>query len=103
MTCLNDNGPVKVISNVHADLLLTTVKHWDSSSRSHIKIDRPHCIAKYNKYMDGVHSLDALVSVYRIGVRGKKRYWSHYINTVDVLMRPSKFSSWSIQMQKWIW
>jgi len=29
--------------------------------------------------------LDALVSVYRIDVRGKKWYWPHYITTIDVL------------------
>ena len=40
--CRNDNGPIIMISNVHADLPLTTVKCWDSS-RNHIKIDRPHC------------------------------------------------------------
>ena len=69
----NDNGPVTVISNVHADLPLTIVKRFDSSSRNHIKIDRPHCITKYNKYMGG------------IDVRGKICYWPHYIITVDEL------------------
>ena len=63
--CWNDNGPVTVISNLHVDIALTTVKHWDSSSRHHIKIDHPHCITKYNKYMGRVDS--------------------HYINTVDTL------------------
>ena len=56
--CQNDNGPVTVISNiipkVISDLPLTTVKRFDSSSRNHIKIDRPHCITKYNKYMGGL-------------------------------------------------
>ena len=35
--------------------------------------------------MGGVDSLDDHVSVYRIDVRGKKWYWPHYINTIDVL------------------
>ena len=35
--------------------------------------------------MGGVDSLDNQVSVYRIDVRGKKWYWPHYINTIDVL------------------
>ena len=74
-----------MISNVHADLPLTTVKRWDSSARNHIKIDCPHCIKKCNKYIGGVDSLDALVSLYRIDVHGKKWYWLHYINTVKVL------------------
>ena len=47
--CWNDNGPATVLSNVFADLPLTTVKHCDFYSRNHIKIDRPYCISKYNK------------------------------------------------------
>ena len=35
--------------------------------------------------MGGVDSLDAHVSVYRIDVRGKKWYWPHYINMIDIL------------------
>ena len=81
----NDNGPVTILSNVHADLPYTQVKRWDSSQRNYIKINRPNCIAEYNKHMGGVDSLDALVSVYQIDVRGKKWYWPHYINTTDVL------------------
>ena len=60
--CWNDNGPVTVI----------LLKRWNSSSRTYIKINRLHCITKYNKYMGEFDSLDALVSVYRIDVRCKK-------------------------------
>ena len=35
--------------------------------------------------MGRLDSLDAMVGVYRTDVRGKKWYWSHYINTMDVL------------------
>ena len=35
--------------------------------------------------MGGVDSLDAHMSVYRINGRGKKWYWPHYINMIDVL------------------
>ena len=83
--CWNDNGPVRVISNIHAGLPLTTVNRWDNSSRNHIKINHPDCITEYEKYMGGVDSLDALFSVCRIDVRGKKRYWLSSINNVDVL------------------
>ena len=82
--CWNDNGPVAVISIFHADLPPTTVKRLDSSFRNHIKIDLPHCITKYNKYMDGIDSLDVLVSVYRIDVHGKKCYWPNYVINVDL-------------------
>ena len=81
----NDNGPVTILSNIHADLPYTQVKRWDWSQRNYIKINRPNCITEYNKHMGGVDSLDAHVSIYRIDVRGKKWYWSHYINTIDVV------------------
>ena len=83
--CWNDNEPVTVISIVHADLPLTTVKRWDSSFQNHIKINCQYCITKYNKYMGGLNSLDALVSIYWIDVHAKKRYWPHYINAADIL------------------
>ena len=84
VTC-NDNGPVTILSNVHADLPYTQVKCWNSSQQNYTKINRPNCITEYNKHMGGVDSLDAHVSVYRIDVRGKKWYWPHYINMIDVL------------------
>ena len=71
----NDNGPVTILSNAHADLPYRQVKRWDSSQRNYIKINRPNCLTEYNKHMGGVDSLDAHVSVYRIDVRGKKLYW----------------------------
>ena len=81
----NDNGPVTILSNVHANLPYTQVKLWGSSQRICIKINRSNCITEYNKHMAWVDSLDAHVSVYRTDVRGKKRYWPHYTNTIDVL------------------
>ena len=68
----NDNGPVTILSNVHANLPYTQVKRWDSIQRNYIKINRSNCITEYNKHMGGVDSLDNQVSVYRIDVRGKK-------------------------------
>ena len=34
--------------------------------------------------MGDVDTLDSLVSNYRIGISGKKWYWPHFINTIDV-------------------
>ena len=55
-----DNGPVTVISNVHADLFLITVKRWNSSFRNKTKINRPHCITKYHTNVGGVDTFDTL-------------------------------------------
>ena len=83
----NENGPVTILSNFHENLPYTQVKRWDSSQRDYIKINRPNCITAYNKHMGGVDCLDAHVSLYRIDMRGKKWYWPHYINTIDLLKR----------------
>lgn len=80
----NDNSHVTVISNVHTDLPCVAVKRWNPGTKTYITVNRPNCITEYNKHMGGVDSLDALVSVYRIDVRGKKWYWHHYINIIDV-------------------
>ena len=73
------------LSVLDSDLPHTTVKHWNPSEKFYINIDRPNCITVYNKHMGGVDLLDAHFSVYHIDVRGKKWYWPHYINTLDVL------------------
>ena len=64
----NDNRPVTILSNVHANLPYTQVKRWDSSQQNYIKINRPNCITEYKKHIGGADSLDAHVSVFRIDV-----------------------------------
>ena len=77
---MNDNGPVTVISNTHIDVPHTAVKGWNPVTKAYIKLDRPNCITEYNKHMGGVDSLDAMVGVYRINVRGKKWYWAQALS-----------------------
>ena len=82
---MEGNGPVAILANVHANLSYTQMKRWDLSQRNYIKINWTNCITEYRKHMGGVDSLDAHVIVCWIDVRGKKWYWPHYINTIDVL------------------
>ena len=47
--------------------------------------------------------LDFNVGVYRIDVRGKKCYWSYYINTLGVLKNAAfKIFNLHILMTRWI-
>ena len=91
LVCWNDNGPVTVVSNVHEDLPLITVKCWDSSAKNHIKIDCPYSITKYIQ-MGAVDSLDALVSLYQVDV-----YVRNSTGTITLALliylevQPSKF------------
>ena len=53
--------------------------------------------------MGGVDMLDFNVGVYRIDVRGKKCYWSYYINTLGVLKNAAfKIFNLHILMTRWI-
>ena len=68
-----------VISNVHSDLY--------TSSQNYVSV----C----NKHMGAVDMLDSNVGVYRLDVRGKKWYWSFYINTVNIF-KSAAFKSFKL-------
>ena len=78
-------GPAFIISNVHEIFPLTTDMCWPPGVSEYRNNKCPNCISFYNKHMGGVDTLDSLVSNYRIGIRRKKCYSSHFINIIDVL------------------
>ena len=99
--CWNYNGPVTVISNVHADFLLTTVKRLYYSSRNHININRPYCITNIINVRAELIPLmpwSVFIELMYLIRNGTGPITSALLMYIKV--RPSKFSSWSIQMQK---
>ena len=52
-----DNGVVTLASNFACVEPIDQVRRWSESAKEHIIIDRPHSIAVYNNYMDGVDRL----------------------------------------------
>ena len=50
----------------------------------YIQVADQNYVSVYNKHMGAVDMLNSNVGVYRLDVRGKKWYWSLYINTVDI-------------------
>ncbi|KAG5864535.1 hypothetical protein JTB14_014293 [Gonioctena quinquepunctata] len=61
-----------------------TVKRYSQKEKRHILVNRPQCIAMYNKNMGGTDLMDPAVANYRIGIGGKKLYWPIFTWLVDV-------------------
>ena len=47
---------------------------------------RPNLIKVYNSAMGGVDLLDSAVGTYHTKIKGKKWWWSHFTNTLGILM-----------------
>ena len=47
---------------------------------------RLNLIKVYNSAMCGVELLDSAVGTYRTKIKGKKWWWSHFTNTLGILM-----------------
>ena len=53
LVCWYDNKAVTLVSNYVAVEPKDTCRHWDSSEKKYVEIERP-AIKEYNKYMGGV-------------------------------------------------
>lgn len=70
-----DNAVVSVASTVYGVDPATTALRYSSVEKKKIEVPRPLVVAKYNKSMGGVDRMDENISLYRIGIHGKK-WWS---------------------------
>ena len=58
----------------------------DRVKAERIPVARPNLIKVYNSAMGGVDPLDSAVGTYRTKIKGKKWWWSHFTNTLSILM-----------------
>lgn len=70
-----DNSVVSVASTVYGIDPLTKALRYSSVEKKKNEISRPLVVAKYKQGMGGVDRVDENISLYRIGMRGKK-WWS---------------------------
>ncbi|KAG5864540.1 hypothetical protein JTB14_007595 [Gonioctena quinquepunctata] len=70
-----DNAIVTMASTSDGAHPIGTIKRYSRKEKRHILVNRPQCIAMYNKNMGGTDLMDHGVAYYRIGIRGKKWYW----------------------------
>lgn len=70
-----DNSVVTVASSVYGMNPVTTALRYSSAEQKKVEVSRPLVVAKYNQCMGGVDRMDENISLYRIGIHGKK-WWS---------------------------
>ena len=85
-----DNKPVHVTSNHGTAEISSKVKCWDGRSKSHVLVDCPDIVKKYNSAMGGVDLADMLISLYRTPY--KTRRW--YLRVVAHLLDVCKVNAW---------
>ena len=69
-----DNKSVHILSTYIGLFPLEEAKRWDRKKKGYIKVQMPHAIAEYNKFMRGVDLCDMFLEVYKIDFKSKKWY-----------------------------
>jgi hypothetical protein len=90
-----DNSVVTVASTGHGVEPVSTVQRYSQADKKVIPVSRPSLIGMYNKYMGGTDLMDENVSMYRIGIRGKKWWWPLFTWLIDV----SVHNAWVLMKQ----
>ena len=75
--------PLFMISNIHGQVPLSTVKCWSSDSREYRNKDQ--IVLSIPATHGAVDAGDVLARVYQVVTKGKKWDWPHYMNTFDAL------------------
>lgn len=70
-----DNAVVSVASTVYGMNPVTKALRYSTVEQKKVEVPRPLVVAKYNQSMGGVDRMDENISLYRIGIHGKK-WWS---------------------------
>ncbi|CAH1955263.1 unnamed protein product [Acanthoscelides obtectus] len=82
----NDNSVVTVASDVTSPFPTQQVKRFSQKEKKMIHVEQPCLIKQYNENMGGVDRADQNISLYRVGIRGKKWYFclfSHALNMAE--------------------
>lgn len=57
---------------------------YSRKEKKRLRVDQPHLFHMYNRYMGGVDRCDQNVNLYRVGIRGKKWYFSVITYCLDL-------------------
>ena len=82
----NDNSAVTMLSNCIGPYPLDRVEWFSRNEKRWIPVARPNPIKVYDSAIGGVDLLDSTVGTYCTNIKGKKRWWPHYTNTLGILM-----------------
>ena len=70
-----DNRPVYVASNYMNAIPPTIVKRWSSEDQKEIEVSCPNLIPEYNSFMGQIDNIGRLLSLYRIKIDSRKRFY----------------------------
>lgn len=87
-----DNSTVTVASSCFGIEPIVNVRRFSQAEKRHVYVPRPHLISRYNNYMGGTDRMDQNIAQYRIGIRGKKWWWSLFTWILDVCVH----NAWQI-------
>ena len=79
-----DNSVVTVASTIYGEAPVSKVGRWSKEKMKHIDLPIPKAVSNYNRNMGGTDQMDQNINAYRIGIRGKKWWWSIFTWTIDV-------------------
>ncbi|XP_057660717.1 piggyBac transposable element-derived protein 3-like [Diorhabda carinulata] len=92
----HDNNVVTLASNALPVHPTHSVSRYSLKEKKKIKVDQHHNIFTYNKYMGGVDRADQNISLYRIGLRGKKWYIPLIFHMLDLAVQ----NAWQLHREQ---
>lgn len=84
VTRWKDNGAVTVASSIYGAQPMGKSQRWSRAEAKNIYVQIPRAAEVYNRNMGGTDLMNQNVNAYRIGVNGKKWWWSIFTWLLDV-------------------
>jgi len=78
-----DNSVVTMASTVHGMMPASSVQRYSQREKKAVSVSRPCLFTAHNKGMGGTDRMDKNISIYRIGIRGKKWWWPIFTWLLD--------------------
>jgi len=82
-----DNKVICLASNSVGIAPVSSVSRWSRQQNQRVNVSQPNIVSVYNGTMGGVHRADQNVSLYRVTMRTKKRWWPLFAHAVDLMMQ----------------
>lgn len=79
-----DNSICTMATNYDSFDPLGTVRRWNSEKKQKMEMKIPLLFQNYNKGMGGVDEMDQSISLYRVGIHGKKWWWVLFTYMIDM-------------------
>ena len=84
-----DNKGVILGSSFSTVKASSTKRRWDSKKKDHCNVAYPDMVKEYNESMGGVDLNDMLISLYRLNIQTRKRWYlkiiTHLVNICNVI------------------